>query len=87
MRLFFAVPLIALLIALDAPLELLGNFQHVMLHHVDPNGFHALFAWDRFLEGGGNRVLALAFSAFVIVLASRNHMRRRAKLEGPLLHI
>jgi hypothetical protein len=51
-RIVLALPLSALLIAIDAPPELLGNFYHALPRNVDPNGFQALFAWDKFLEGG-----------------------------------
>jgi hypothetical protein len=69
-RLAVALPFIAILIAIDAPLELLGNLHQVVLHDVDPQGFHAMFAWDKFLEGGGNCALALAFAALAIVLTA-----------------
>jgi hypothetical protein len=75
MRLSFALPLTAALIAIDAPLELVGNFQHAVLRDVDPHGFHAIFGWDKFLEGGGNCVLALAFAALAIVSATRASAR------------
>jgi hypothetical protein len=65
-RLLLALPLLVLLIAVDAPLELLGNLQESVARHWDPQGFRPLFAWDVFLEGGGNSALALGFAALAI---------------------
>jgi hypothetical protein len=67
MRAALAAPLLLVLLALDSPAELVGNFQHTVLLPVD--GFSALFAWDRVLEGGGNCALALAFAGLAIVWA------------------
>ena len=69
LRLGLAFPLAALLLAVDAPLELLGNFHHVVLADVDPHPLQPLFIWDKFLEGGGNCVLALALGALAIGFA------------------
>jgi hypothetical protein len=68
-RLGLAIPFVAALLAVDAPLELLGNFHHLVLLDVDPHPLQPLFIWDKFLEGGGNCVLALALSALAISFA------------------
>jgi hypothetical protein len=68
-RLALAIPLVAALLAVDAPLELLGNFHHVVLLDMDPPPLEPLFIWDKFLEGGGNCVLALASAALAISFA------------------
>ncbi len=70
MRLLVMLPLMAVLIGIYAPLELVGNFQHVVRNQIDPNGFIPIFAWDKFLEGGGNSTLALVFAAIAIALTS-----------------
>jgi hypothetical protein len=70
LRLSLALPAMAVLLAIDAPLELLGNFRHEVLIEVDPHGFQPMFIWDKFLEGGGNCVLALAFAAMIIKTAA-----------------
>ena len=57
--------------SLDAPLDLLGNFQAIVLHTADPNTTPLLFDWDKFLEGGGSAAIALAFAVIAISLASR----------------
>jgi hypothetical protein len=68
-RIAYALPLLILLAAIDAPLELLGNFRHAALAGVGSHGIELLFSWDRFLEGGGNVALALAFAAAAISAA------------------
>jgi hypothetical protein len=70
MRLAIAASLLLLLLSLDSPAELLGNFQHAVLRPV--GGGSGLFAWSRFLEGGGNCALALAFAGASIALADRH---------------
>jgi hypothetical protein len=70
-RLLYSVPLLLVLLAVDAPLELLGNLEEAVVGPVDPDGFRLLFAWDRFLEGGGSCVLALAFATLAIGGARR----------------
>jgi hypothetical protein len=66
-----AVPLAALLFALDAPLDLLGNFQQRVLASVDPLGLVPLFRWARFLESGGNLALAITLAGMAIWGAER----------------
>lgn len=68
-RLGLALPFMAVLLAVDAPLQLLGNFHHVVLLDVEPHPLQPLFIWDKFLEGGGNWVLALALAALAISFA------------------
>jgi hypothetical protein len=70
LRVVVALTFMVVLIAIDAPMELIGNFQHEVLLDIDPHGFQPMFVWDRFLEGGGNFVLALAFAALAIVLTA-----------------
>lgn len=83
LRLLIALPLSALLVAVDAPLDLLGNLHDLVLRHVDPNGFRPLFAWGKFLEGGGNLVMALASAAlafgFAQQLTSARYPRTRTR--------
>jgi hypothetical protein len=71
LRLLIAVPFLAVLFGLDAPLDLLGNFQATVVHTVDPDTTPLLFKWDRFLQGGGSAAIALAFAVVVISLAAR----------------
>ena len=71
LRIALGLPLIAIMFSLDAPLDLLGNFQAVVLHTADPNTTPLLFDWDKFLEGGGSAAIALAFAVIAISLASR----------------
>lgn len=70
-RILIAMPLLVLLFALDAPLDLLGNLEDGIAREFDPNGTRLLFSWATFLEGGGNSVLALALSGVAISLATR----------------
>ncbi|HXN11283.1 MAG TPA: hypothetical protein VN859_08565 [Steroidobacteraceae bacterium] len=72
MRLLVALPLCAVLIGLDAPLDLLGNFQHIVATGADPEQFIPMFAWARFLEGGGSLALALAAAGITIRSADRS---------------
>jgi hypothetical protein len=65
------LPLVAILIMVDAPLDLLGNLQQGVMRPWDPDGMRALFLWGRFLEAGGNLALALAFALIAIVTARR----------------
>jgi hypothetical protein len=69
-RMLVAVPLVIILFAVDAPLDLLGNFQEAVARHVDPHAIRPLFVWDRFLEGGGST--AMAFAAIAISFARRS---------------
>ena len=71
LRLVLAVPLGTLPLALDAPLNLLGNFQQSILRYSDPHGTSPLFYWARFLEGGGSATLALGMAAVAIGIAAR----------------
>jgi hypothetical protein len=71
-RMLIAVPVILILIALNTPLELLGNFQREALSQIDPEAVPPLFAWDRFLDGGGSSVLALGFAVITISLGARS---------------
>jgi hypothetical protein len=68
-RIILAVPLLLVLLGIDAPLELLGNLQRLVLRHLEPDRITPLFAWDRFLEGGGDAAIALAMAAVAIALA------------------
>lgn len=81
LRLLIALPLTALLVAIDVPLDLLGNLHDLVLRHADPNGIRPLFVWSKFLEGGGNLVMALASAAlaigFVHQLTSARYLRER----------
>jgi len=61
-----AVPLTVILFVLDTPLDLLGNFQEAVIRDLDPRAISPLFAWDKFLAGGGRTALALAFAAIAI---------------------
>jgi hypothetical protein len=65
-RCLLGLPLLALLLAVDAPLDLLANLWEVAVHHVDPNAQVSLFAWAKFMEGGGSAALALAFAVVAI---------------------
>jgi hypothetical protein len=65
-RYLLGLPLLALLLAVDAPLDLLANFWQVAVRHADPNAQVSLFAWAKFLEGGGSAALALAFAVVAI---------------------
>jgi hypothetical protein len=71
-RILLAVPLVALLISLELPLELLGNLQEVVARQVDPDGFRLIFAWDKFLDGGGNLALALAAASAVVTFSAES---------------
>jgi hypothetical protein len=75
-RMAVTAPLLLVLLSLDSPAELLGNFRHAVLRPV--NGFSVMFAWARFLEGGGNCALALAFAGSAIALAARGAGSRAA---------
>jgi hypothetical protein len=76
-RVLIALPLFAALLALDAPLDLLGNLQERMLVDAHVHRIAPLFVWDRFLEGGGGVVLALAL-ALTAIVAGRRTCRGRA---------
>jgi hypothetical protein len=67
LRLLAAIPLAALLFAVDAPLELVGNFHNIVYLTDAPHATDGYFAWDCFLEGGGRPMLALAVAALAIV--------------------
>ena len=88
-RLLIALPLCAVLIGLDAPLDLLGNFQHMVATGADSDRFLPLFEWARFLEGGGSLALALAAAGITIWIAGpraaalrRYRRHRRARLRN-----
>ena len=68
-RAFLGVPLGLLLLAMDTPLMLLGNFQQEVVRAADPSALRPLFLWDRFLEGGGGFALGAALAAMGIALA------------------
>jgi len=74
-RLSIALPLVTLLIGIETPFELLGNFTHAVLRDVDPHAFQASFAWDKFLDGGGNFVFAVAAAALAIKWAAPDPAR------------
>jgi hypothetical protein len=69
-RLLAAIPLSVVLMGLDAPLDLLGNFQHIVASGADSTRFLPLFAWARFLEGGGSLALALTAAGIIIWIAA-----------------
>jgi hypothetical protein len=69
-RVLIAVPFTVILFALDTPLNLLGNFQEAVVRDLDPLSTCPLFAWGKFLEGGGRIALALAFAVIAISLAA-----------------
>ncbi|MGO8973541.1 MAG: hypothetical protein ACLQNV_08420 [Steroidobacteraceae bacterium] len=72
LRMLIGLPFLAILYAVDAPLDLLGNFERVVMHSVDPDTTPFLFKWGKFLEGGGTAAIAFAFAAVVISLAARS---------------
>lgn len=84
-RLFLAVPTLGVLLALDAPLELLGNLQEAVARQWHLEGLRPLFVWDKFLEGGGNAVLALVLAVCVITW-SRGRRPADAALSQDVLH-
>jgi hypothetical protein len=71
LRTAIGVPLLALLFALDTPLDLLGNFETIVIHRADRGTTPPLFYWDKFLEGGGGSAIAIAFAALAIAIAAR----------------
>jgi hypothetical protein len=75
LRLGAALPLLLLLLAADKPLDILGNFQHEVIAQLDQPGVPPLYAWARFLEGGGNCALALGF-AYVAILVGNPRANR-----------
>src|SRR5271165_5671059 len=75
-RLLLGVPLTALLFALDTPLDLLGNFQRVVVHRFDQKYTPTLFIWDKLLDGGGSFALAIAFAIVAISAALRTRRPR-----------
>ncbi len=76
-RLLIAAPFILILFAINTPLELLGNFQQEVISQIDPKGIRPLFAWDKFLDGGGSSVLAMALAAVAISLSSVSKRERK----------
>jgi hypothetical protein len=70
MRSALGLPLLALLFCLDTPLDLLGNFQSIVIHTADRSTTPPLFYWDRFLEGGGSEAIAIAFATIAIALTA-----------------
>jgi hypothetical protein len=83
-----ALPLALLLFVLDAPLDLLGNFQHRVLTSVDATGVAPLYSWARFLEGGGNLALAITLAGITILGAewpARRVRPRSASRAGPAI--
>jgi len=68
LRSLIAVPLLMVLLLVDAPLELLGNLQRGMLAYGHSNRLPGLYVWDRFLDGGG--ALALAIGAAAVAVAA-----------------
>jgi hypothetical protein len=73
-RLLVALPMLAVLVALDVPLDLAGTFQHAVIHHAGLDPPLALFAWAQFLEGGGNVAIALAMAVTAIALAGKMNL-------------
>ncbi len=70
LRLLATIPAAGLLLAIDAPFELLGNFRSIVFLANAPNAKDCFFEWDRFLEGGGRPMLALAAAALAIVVGN-----------------
>jgi len=70
LRMLIGLPFLATLFAVDTPLDLLGNFQAIIVHSVDPGTTPFLLRWAKFLEGGGSGAIAFAFAAVAISLAS-----------------
>lgn len=71
LRIPVAIPLLAVLFALDAPLDLLGNFREEVYGLAEPAGIRALSVWDGFLEGGGSAALAISAALISIALSRR----------------
>ena len=71
LRLLVSAPLLAVLMMLDVPLDLLGTFLHAAIHHAGLDPLIPLFYWAQFLEGGGNMALALAFAVAAIAMTGR----------------
>jgi hypothetical protein len=86
LRLFAAIAAAALLFAIDAPIELVGNFHSIAFFTDAPHAPDIYFEWDRFLEGGGRPMLALASAAQAIVagtaLARRPAALRPVNTQG-----
>ncbi|MFI4890051.1 MAG: hypothetical protein ACHQIL_05915 [Steroidobacterales bacterium] len=70
-RLTTALPLLCVLFALDAPLCLLGNFQHVVFDFAGLKPQIPMYRWAQFLGGGGSTAIALAFAAAAVSLAAK----------------
>jgi hypothetical protein len=70
LRAVIAIPVLALLFALDIPLQLLGNFQQALIRNVVPLATRPLYAWDIFLDGGGSAALALVLACCAISAAA-----------------
>ncbi|MFI4982363.1 MAG: hypothetical protein ACHQIO_18595, partial [Nevskiales bacterium] len=84
LRLALTALLGALLFALDAPLDLLGNFQQQVLRLADPQAVAPLFVWGRFLEGGGSAALGLSMAVLAVAAAARfTSPRRESAPPGP----
>jgi len=84
LRLLVGLPLLAILFAVDTPLDLLGNFQAAVVHSVDRGTTPFLYTWDRFLQGGGSAAIAFALAAVAISLAVRGARSGSAvRLAGP----
>jgi hypothetical protein len=64
-----ALPLMALLLAISAPLDLLGNLQELVARQVEPNGLQPLYLWAKVLEGGGDMALAAGLAGVTIMAA------------------
>jgi hypothetical protein len=71
LRLLLSVPVLFVLLMIDAPLQLLGVLQWVAVGYLDPQRAPLLLIWDRFLQGGGNSALALGAAICIIVLAAQ----------------
>jgi len=79
LRLFAAVPLMAVLLLVDTPSTVLAEVWGEIHAGIDARGFQPLMVWSRFLMGGGGLVLALLCAALAVVPAAqwRNARSRR----------
>jgi hypothetical protein len=77
-RLLLAPVFLSALISIDAPLDLLGNYQHALSRSTNASADSPWFIWAKFLEGGGNNALALLFAAITIRIAASGQHALRA---------
>jgi hypothetical protein len=65
------IPLLAGVLMIDVPFVLLAEIWAMFVDRHTPGGFSPLIAWSGFLQSGGRLALALALSAFAVVIAQR----------------